>query len=298
MTYITGKHLPRRTFLRGMGATVALPFLDAMVPAGRSTALAATADKTRLICIEEVHGLAGCNNWGATKFLFAPETTGPRLHAGARQPVEHARSLPRLPDDRQQHRRAHGRSVRAAGNRRRPLPLERGVPDPVAPEADAGLGHLRRHLARSDVREALRPDHAAAVDAVLHREPRSGGRLHLQLLLRLHRLDQLGVAERAAADDSRPARRLRHAVRRGRHGGGSRGAPRDAPQHPRLDSAARSSASTVARHRRPHALDRYLDNVREIERRIQRVEARNNAAAKRARCPTRRPACPTRSPST
>jgi hypothetical protein len=27
------KHLPRRTFLRGMGATVALPFLDAMVPA-------------------------------------------------------------------------------------------------------------------------------------------------------------------------------------------------------------------------------------------------------------------------
>src|SRR4029078_13368283 len=47
-----------------------------MVPAGRSTALAATTDKTRLVCIEEVHGLAGCNNWGASKFLFAPETTG------------------------------------------------------------------------------------------------------------------------------------------------------------------------------------------------------------------------------
>src|SRR5215212_7944425 len=63
-------------FLRGVGATLALPFLDAMVPAGRSTAAAATADQTRLICIEEVHGLAGCNNWGASKFLFAPETTG------------------------------------------------------------------------------------------------------------------------------------------------------------------------------------------------------------------------------
>ena len=35
MSFITGKHLPRRTFLRGVGATVALPFLDAMVPAGR-----------------------------------------------------------------------------------------------------------------------------------------------------------------------------------------------------------------------------------------------------------------------
>src|SRR5882672_7512188 len=68
--------MPRRTFLRGVGATVALPFLDAMVPSGRTRAGAAAADRTRLVCIEEVHGLAGCNNWGATKHLFAPETTG------------------------------------------------------------------------------------------------------------------------------------------------------------------------------------------------------------------------------
>ena len=73
MQYITGKHMPRRTFLRGMSATVALPFLDAMVPAGRA---AAAADQTRLVCIEEVHGLPGCNEWGATKHLFAPATTG------------------------------------------------------------------------------------------------------------------------------------------------------------------------------------------------------------------------------
>ena len=38
---ITRKMLPRRTFLRGMGATIALPLLDAMVPA--MTALAQTA---------------------------------------------------------------------------------------------------------------------------------------------------------------------------------------------------------------------------------------------------------------
>ena len=37
---ITKKALPRRTFLRGMGATIALPLLDAMVPS--MTALAAT----------------------------------------------------------------------------------------------------------------------------------------------------------------------------------------------------------------------------------------------------------------
>ena len=71
---LTGKHMPRRTFLRGVGATMALPFLDAMVPAGRAQKKA--ADMTRLVCIEEVHGLAGCNAFGASKLLYAPETTG------------------------------------------------------------------------------------------------------------------------------------------------------------------------------------------------------------------------------
>jgi len=35
--FITGKSIPRRTFLRGVGATVALPFLDAMAPAFAAT---------------------------------------------------------------------------------------------------------------------------------------------------------------------------------------------------------------------------------------------------------------------
>ena len=78
MHFMTGKQMPRRTFLRGaMGATVALPFLDAMVAAKAIGAKGgAAAERTRLICIEEVHGLAGCNKWGASKFLYAPEQTG------------------------------------------------------------------------------------------------------------------------------------------------------------------------------------------------------------------------------
>ena len=31
--FITGRALPRRTFLRGLGTAVALPFLDSMMPA-------------------------------------------------------------------------------------------------------------------------------------------------------------------------------------------------------------------------------------------------------------------------
>lgn len=50
---ITGKALPRRTFLRGMGATVALPFLDAMTPAFAS----ASAPVTRVAFVYTANGV-------------------------------------------------------------------------------------------------------------------------------------------------------------------------------------------------------------------------------------------------
>src|SRR5687768_9118936 len=76
MSFITGKHLPRRTFLQGGGALVALPFLDAMMPAGRWGRAAAGLDKVRLIAIEQCHGAAGCTSWGSKQFLWAPEKVG------------------------------------------------------------------------------------------------------------------------------------------------------------------------------------------------------------------------------
>jgi hypothetical protein len=56
MMFITKKHLSRRTMLRGAGAAVALPLLDAMVPA--ATALAATpaARRPRLGFVYFPHG--------------------------------------------------------------------------------------------------------------------------------------------------------------------------------------------------------------------------------------------------
>src|SRR3970282_1616528 len=41
--FLTRKHLSRRTLLKGAGASIALPLLDAMIPAG--TAMAQTAAK-------------------------------------------------------------------------------------------------------------------------------------------------------------------------------------------------------------------------------------------------------------
>ncbi len=76
MQFLNGRPLPRRTFVRGMGATVSLPFLDAMVPVGRGAARYAASDRTRLVTIEMVHGAAGCNEWGAKQNLWSPAAVG------------------------------------------------------------------------------------------------------------------------------------------------------------------------------------------------------------------------------
>jgi hypothetical protein len=63
--FISKTALPRRTFLRGMGATIALPFLESMIPAGTSFAQSAARPRTRLGCIYFPHG-AIMNKWTPT----------------------------------------------------------------------------------------------------------------------------------------------------------------------------------------------------------------------------------------
>ena len=48
MTFVTNKSLSRRAVLRGLGATVALPFMDAMVPAYGASRIAASTPALRL----------------------------------------------------------------------------------------------------------------------------------------------------------------------------------------------------------------------------------------------------------
>ncbi len=72
---ITKKALPRRTVLRGLGATVALPLLDGMVPALTAIAKTAAQPKPRLGVVYVPHG-AVMNNWTptleGTAFDFTP----------------------------------------------------------------------------------------------------------------------------------------------------------------------------------------------------------------------------------
>jgi Protein of unknown function (DUF1552) len=62
MRYLTGKHLSRRTLLRGAGVALALPLLESMIPAGMRRAAAAGAPRSRLACIYIPHGCI-MNRW-------------------------------------------------------------------------------------------------------------------------------------------------------------------------------------------------------------------------------------------
>ena len=76
MSYISNRHMSRRAVLKGVGATMALPLLEAMFPA-RKVFAAAAADRTvRFVAIEMVHGSAGATPIGLAKHLWAPDAVG------------------------------------------------------------------------------------------------------------------------------------------------------------------------------------------------------------------------------
>ncbi|MBZ5577401.1 MAG: DUF1552 domain-containing protein [Acidobacteriia bacterium] len=58
MNFLTKKHLSRRTVLRGAGSVLALPLLDAMIPAGVALAQTAATPKPRFVGCFVPHGMA------------------------------------------------------------------------------------------------------------------------------------------------------------------------------------------------------------------------------------------------
>src|SRR6516225_5151894 len=66
--FISKKHLSRRTFLRGAGVTVAMPFLESMVPAQTPLKATAGVPKTRFGCFYVPHG--------ATMYKWTPVGEG------------------------------------------------------------------------------------------------------------------------------------------------------------------------------------------------------------------------------
>jgi hypothetical protein len=73
---ITKRHLSRRAVLKGMGVTVALPFLEAMAPAATPLAQTAAKGKLRFVAVEIVHGAAGSTSYGLQHNLWSPAASG------------------------------------------------------------------------------------------------------------------------------------------------------------------------------------------------------------------------------
>ena len=90
--FIQKKHISRRTVLRGMGAAVALPFLESMVPAQTPIRNTVASPRSRLACIEIVHGCAGSTVYGEEQSLWSPAKEGADFEFGKIiQPLERFR---------------------------------------------------------------------------------------------------------------------------------------------------------------------------------------------------------------
>jgi hypothetical protein len=66
--FVSKRHIPRRSFLKGAGVTMALPLLDAMVPAATVLAQTAATPKSRFVGMFFPHGMA--------PGYWVPEATG------------------------------------------------------------------------------------------------------------------------------------------------------------------------------------------------------------------------------
>ena len=261
---MTRKALPRRAFLRGMGTAVALPFLDAMVPA--FAAPRAGKPPVRMAFVYVPNGIDDERDWN-------PEYEGklgelPRIL----KPLEPFKDdILMLGNLTHNTGRAlldgagdHGRCCGSLSHRH--------------PGQEEHGGHQGRRLHGSDRRQ---PDRRAdALSLARNRPGRCApvGRLRFRLLLRLHQ--QSGVAERdaAAAADSRPARSVRAAVRQWR------GAESRSARARRRSTAAAFSISSprTPRSWRPASgptdrrkLDEYLSSIREVELQMSKAEKDN-----------------------
>ena len=259
---ITKKALPRRTFLRGAGAALALPLLDAMIPA--MTALADTPASP-----------GRCAAWASSTCRWA--ATSP----AGRRPARTRSTSCRRSSARWRRSRSTSRSITQPGAAER-LPrhardLERRVPERRQGEAHREHRLLPRHDGRSDRRAADRPGHAAAVARAVD-GPAVGRRpVRQRLRLRLSEQPLLVVADDAAAGRGPSADRLREPVRRRRQ---RRRAPRRAAE-------AGQPARLGHRRARPPATASSARPIAPGSASTSTPSARSSAASRRPR-PTRR----------
>ena len=282
MEFITGKHLSRRSFVRGMGVTVALPFLDAMVPAGRPWRdLAADTGYTRLVCIEESMGSAGGSTWGDAQHLFAPAKTGRDfdfLPTSQLAPLEEFRDYLTIVSNTDCRMAEPYRAEEIGGDHDRSTAVFLTQAHPKQTQgSDLYLGTSLDQLhARRFGRDTALPSLELCTESI----DRGGGCAY-----NYHCAYTTSLSW-ASPNQPLPAIREPRVVFERLFGAGD--TPEDRAARRRTDrSMIDWIATEIARLRRELgaadrlAMDEYLDHIREIERRIQLVEERNTSGEER-----------------
>ena len=180
---------------------------------------------------------------------------------------EAARGLPR----------PRHRGVRTVHANQRPRAHGGGMVHRRAGQSDHCRGRAARAVDRPDRGQDHRRRHRVPVDRGLHRGcDRLPRWLRPGLRLRLHQHDFVGESDDAAADGDQPADDVRAALRPGRHGARSawRRSRSTAASSTRCATTCASCSRASAAAIRAGSTE-YLDNVREIEQRIQRAEKQN-----------------------
>jgi hypothetical protein len=129
--FITKRHLSRRTFLSGVGATVALPFLESMVPAATPLAQTAANPRTRLGAIYFPHG-ATMDKWTPAK-----EGTGFEF-SEILQPLQPYRDYINIISD-MSHPQAYGSGSATANHNRSAAAFLSGAHAKEGPQAYLGI---------------------------------------------------------------------------------------------------------------------------------------------------------------
>ncbi len=276
MAFITGKHLSRRTFLRGSGASFALPFLEAMVPAGRIRG-DGTGGFTRLVCIEESMGAAGSSDWGDSQHLFAPAEVGRDFELATNsqlKPLEEFREYMTIVSNTDCRSAEAFRAEEIGGDHDRSTAVFLTQAHPKQTQgSDIFLGTSLDQLhAQRFGRDTALPSLELCIEGI----DRGGGCAY-----NYHCAYTTSLSW-ASPNQPLPAIREPRVVFERLFGAGD--TPEDRAARRRTDrSMIDWIATEVSRLKRTlgaadrAALDEYTEHIREIERRIQLVEARNTS---------------------
>jgi hypothetical protein len=266
-----------------MGAGVALPFLDAMVPAGKLFGRARRQqDLPRLVCIEESMGAAGSSDWGAARNLFAPAQVGRGFDFAADSaltPLREFRDYMTIVSNTDCRSAEAFRAEEIGGDHDRSTAVFLTQSHPKQTQgSDIQLGtSLDQIHARRFGHETALPSLELCIEGI----DRGGGCAY-----NYHCAYTTSLSW-ASPNQPLPAIREPRAVFERLFGAGDTAEDRAARR-----STDRSIidwvATEVAKLRRELgmadrvALDQYTDHIRELERRIQLVEARNSGGDERA----------------